>query len=866
MKRSRLSLIARAISLPFISAILIGSPALPAQAATPAFVQVASAVPQSLSVPTISATYAAAQTAGNLNVVVIGWNDTTARVSTVSDTSGNVYKLAVGPTLGSALTQSIYYAPNIAAAAALANSVKVTFTAGAVYPDLRVLEYRGMDPITPLDVSVGASGNNGTSASGALTTTNANDLLVGANLVATDTRAAGAGFTSRIITSPNGDNAQDQIVSSIGSYSATAVLTSGGPWVMQLVAFRAAGTVAPPPLTAPTNLTATAFSSSQINLSWTASTGGGGVTGYRVERCQGAACSTFAQVATPTLTTSSDTGLTASTSYSYRVLATSAAGPSGYSATATAVTQAPAPTAPSAPTNLTATAASSTQINLTWTAPTSGSPATGYQLERCQGAACSTFAPVVPAPAGTTYSDTALTASTSYSYRVLATSAAGPSTYSATATATTQAPAPTAPSAPTNLTATAASSTQINLTWTAPTSGSPPTGYQLERCQGVACSTFAQVATPTLAASSDTGLTASTSYSYRVLATSAAGPSTYSATASATTQAATPPPPSASTPTFVQVNATVPQSISVPSALIAFAAAQTAGNLNVVAIGWNDTTATVASVTDTSGNTYQPAGVPTKGAGLTHSTYYASNIAAAAAGANTVTVVFSTGAVYPDVRILEYSGLDQTTPLDTSVGASGSGGLSASGILTTTNATDLLFAANVVSTDTRGAGTGFTSRTITRPNGDIAEDQLVTAVGSYSATAPLGFGDWVIQLVAFRAANGAAPPPPTPPSAPTNLTATVTSSTQVDLTWTAPTSGSPATGYQLERCQGAACSTFAQIATPSLGTYSDTGLTGSTAYSYRVLAKVRQAQAPTRQPPAPQPRRQHCLRLRRRQT
>src|SRR6267378_4252495 len=104
MKRSRLSLIARAISLPFISAILIGSPALPAQAATPTFVQVASAVPQSQSVTSISSTYGLAQTAGNLNVAIIGWNDTTAHVSTVTDTSGNIYKLAVGPTLGSALS------------------------------------------------------------------------------------------------------------------------------------------------------------------------------------------------------------------------------------------------------------------------------------------------------------------------------------------------------------------------------------------------------------------------------------------------------------------------------------------------------------------------------------------------------------------------------------------------------------------------------------------------------------------------------------------------------------------------------------------------------------------------------------------
>ena len=51
-----------------------------------------------------------------------------------------------------------------------------------------------------------------------------------------------------------------------------------------------------------------------------------GVTGYRVERCQGAGCSSFAQVGTPTGTTFADSGLTAGTSYSYRVRATDAAG------------------------------------------------------------------------------------------------------------------------------------------------------------------------------------------------------------------------------------------------------------------------------------------------------------------------------------------------------------------------------------------------------------------------------------------------------------------------------------------------------------------------------------------------------------
>jgi len=108
------------------------------------------------------------------------------------------------------------------------------------------------------------------------------------------------------------------------------------------------GSYNPPPDTtppsAPTGLTATAASSTQINLAWTASTDNVGVTGYKVERCSGASCSSFAQIATPTTTTFNDTSLTASTSYSYRVRAIDAASNlSIFSSTATASTQAAAP-------------------------------------------------------------------------------------------------------------------------------------------------------------------------------------------------------------------------------------------------------------------------------------------------------------------------------------------------------------------------------------------------------------------------------------------------------------------------------------------------------------------------------------------
>lgn len=90
-------------------------------------------------------------------------------------------------------------------------------------------------------------------------------------------------------------------------------------------------------------LGATAASATQINLTWTAATDNVAVTGYRIERCSGAACTTFSQIATPTATTYSDTGLTASTSYSYRIRAVDAAGnvSASYSTVATVSTQAP---------------------------------------------------------------------------------------------------------------------------------------------------------------------------------------------------------------------------------------------------------------------------------------------------------------------------------------------------------------------------------------------------------------------------------------------------------------------------------------------------------------------------------------------
>jgi hypothetical protein len=199
------------------------------------FVQVAAVTP--LSKPTIvTVAYPQAQTQGNMNIVVVGWHDATATLKSVTDSLGNTYKLAIGPTTGTKLRQKIYYAPNIVAGT---NTVTITFNVAATNPDIRILEYSGLDPVSPFDVAAGADSNSLLANSGSVTTNFNSELLFGADMAAT-TSGPGAGYTSRVLT-PDGDIAEDNIASVTGSYSATAPLKTKSPWVMQIAAFKAAG-------------------------------------------------------------------------------------------------------------------------------------------------------------------------------------------------------------------------------------------------------------------------------------------------------------------------------------------------------------------------------------------------------------------------------------------------------------------------------------------------------------------------------------------------------------------------------------------------------------------------------------------------
>jgi len=112
---------------------------------------------------------------------------------------------------------------------------------------------------------------------------------------------------------------------------------------------------APPPASdttapsVPSNLLASAVSTSQVDLSWSASTDNVGVTSYRIEQCQGSACNNFTQIGISSGTSYQNNGLSANTAYRYRVRAADAAeNLSGYSAIASATTEGPTTPPPSA--------------------------------------------------------------------------------------------------------------------------------------------------------------------------------------------------------------------------------------------------------------------------------------------------------------------------------------------------------------------------------------------------------------------------------------------------------------------------------------------------------------------------------------
>jgi fibronectin type 3 domain-containing protein len=206
-------------------------------------------------------------------------------------------------------------------------------------------------------------------------------------------------------------------------------LTGSTTYTYQVEAYDLAGYVSQPatvsvttpnssPPNPPTNLAGTAVSASQINLTWTASTGTVIPSTYLV--FSGSSPSTMTQIAKLSGTTTSfdNTKLTPATVYYYGVKASTGGLTSGYSNIIAVHTL----SLPTAPGDLQATATSATQIKLTWSASTGSLSIVSYRISR--GASSSSLSQYA-VTTNTAYTDNKAVASTTYYYGVQAVDSAG---------------------------------------------------------------------------------------------------------------------------------------------------------------------------------------------------------------------------------------------------------------------------------------------------------------------------------------------------------------------------------------------------------------------------------------------------------
>jgi hypothetical protein len=234
-----------------------------------------------------------------------------------------------------------------------------------------------------------------------------------------------------------------------------------------------------------------------------------------------------------------------------------------------------------------------------------------------------------------------------------------------------------------------------------------------------------------------------------------ASPSTVAATATATTGGwvaqlaaflalvSIAPPTS---PAYVQSNVTTTSS-TVSTLASTFTTPQIAGDTIVVFVVGT----AVTSVTDTSGNTYVPAGVANNGSGpVVTSGFYALNVKAAAAGANTVTANFAS-VNSPQLFIAEYKRASVFVGAFTNTGNSAAPSVSFSLAANSNGQMVAAVAGFSGGAPTVTPGAGYRQRVIDSFN-DILEDNLKPPVGPNTAAESLSASvQWAMVAIVFGA-------------------------------------------------------------------------------------------------------------------
>ncbi len=188
---------------------------------------------------------AAANVVGNFLVAYVKQSpqsgNALASISSVSDSKNGAYTFAgriIDTSPSNDRQIDIYYRQNIIAAATGTNTLTATYGATTTNIRLKMLEFSGvLASGSPMDGTTGATGTTGTAASGSITTTVANDLLLGFGNCSGTFTGVGTGWT---LVDNSGGLSEYILNAAIGSYNATMAGASQGNWASIVIAFKAA--------------------------------------------------------------------------------------------------------------------------------------------------------------------------------------------------------------------------------------------------------------------------------------------------------------------------------------------------------------------------------------------------------------------------------------------------------------------------------------------------------------------------------------------------------------------------------------------------------------------------------------------------